>query len=344
MKQITYRLESYEDFKKFVVEVQASEDYKNAKKILLKVMTAQFPDSEAKDLYKRLKTFFSKATTVGISMTRFALRNFEDRRDTPAWVRRFLNFLSNQALITCCYFDSTDIKVFEVDGNEIDNFVSLAHDWNDKLKQIPNLKGVEVLYGSLREGIALFLDILTEGLEDVPFFGAEAGIVEISNVNSKYKTHTLENSTKQYVLGQKYHDDGIILVTYSGEDLHVKTDYHFGWQPIGKEMTVTSSLGTNCIETIDDAPAIEVYKKYLGIEPNEALLFNVFEFPLVVNRGTFNAARVAVQYDEEGRMYMLGDVKQNEKIRFTYGNPEEILQGTWKISERIRKFIQGCRK
>ena len=35
---------------------------------------------------------------------------------------------------------------------------------------------------------------------------------------------------------------------------------------------------------------------------------------------------------------MTGDVRQGEKVRLSYGNPEEILKETWESSERMRKF------
>ena len=128
------------------------------------------------------------------------------------------------------------------------------------------------------------------------------------------------------------------MVAYSGENLHIISEYNFGWKPLGKEMRITETLGNNCLSKIDNIPAIEIYKKYLNIEPNKFLVFNTFDFPFVVNRGGLDASRVGTVYDEEGRLYMTGDVRQGEKVRLSYGNPEEILKETWESSERMRKF------
>ena len=339
MKQITYRLENYRDFKKFVAEVKASDDYKNAKTVLFKIMTAQFPDSDLKDLYRNLRKNFPKVKFVGISMTHFELKKFLNDNSTPEWAKRFSSFLKNQVLISCCFFDTTEIKIFEFDSSEIDNCHAMALDLNEQLKKIPNLKAVEIFYGNGRESVAKFLDIISANLSEIPFFGAEAGAVEATETNSKCQRGVLASDATQYILGENYHEEGIILVAYSGADLYVQSEYNFGWKPLGKEMTITETLGTNCIVTIDDLPAVEIYKKYLGVNPNEFLLFNVFDFPFVVNRGGLPASRVAVFYDEDGRLYMTGNIKQGEKIRLSYGNPEDILQGTWEMSERIRKFI-----
>ena len=87
MKQITYRLENYRDFKKFVAEVKASDNYKNAKTVLFKIMTAQFPDSDSKSLYAELRKNFPNAKTVGISMTRMELSKLMNNDATPEWAK-----------------------------------------------------------------------------------------------------------------------------------------------------------------------------------------------------------------------------------------------------------------
>lgn len=339
MKQVTYKLQNYEDLDKFVADVGSSPYYANAKTVLIKIMASRVPDEDAKNTYELVKKTLPKAKIVGISMTKIELRNFVNDNSTPTWVKGFAKFLLSQVLVTCCYFDSSDVEVLEYDSAEIDNYSGIALEVNEKLKTIPHLKAVEVLYGDVRESTADFMEMVSKDLEEIPFFGAECGFVEEKATSSKVHEGALTNNTRQYVLGEKFHDGGIIVVAYSGENLVVRTEYNFGWQPLGKEMTITGTLGTNGITTIDDAPAVEVYKKYLGIEPNEFLMFNVFDFPFVANRGGLPASRVALFYDEDGRLFMSGEVRQGEKIRLSYGNPEEILQGTWDISERIRKFI-----
>ena len=339
MKQITCKLETQEDFQKFLREVGNSEEYKKAKTVLIKIMTAHVIDEENKNFYKEIINALPKAKSVGISMTDFSSQKFSNDSSTPHWAKRFAYFMSNYVLMTCFFFDSADVQIFEIDSGEIDDFKATAWDLNEKLKQIPNLKGVDVLYSNGRESAALFMDIITAGLDDVPFFGAEAGTTSNDETNPNCHAPILEYKFTQYVLGNKFHEEGIILVAYSGEDLHINAEYHFGWEPLGKEMTVTETRGNNCLSKIDDKPAVEVYKKYLGIEPNNFLLFNVFDFPFIVDRGGLPASRVAISYDEDGRLYMTGNVKQGEKIQLSYGNPEDILQTTWEVSERIRKFI-----
>ena len=338
MKQFTYKFEDRETFMKFSTKLKTTSYYKNSRTVLIKVATAHFYEHETKGLYRDLRTLFPKNKFVGISMTNFEINNLNSDIDTPEWTKRFAKKIKNHVVVTCCFFESSDVQIFEIDSTEIDSFAVMAQDLNKVLKKIPNLRGVEILYGNGKESIGMFIELISNGLEKIPFFGAEAGETSKDNDKNDSQTNIFKTESVRYVMGESYHEEGIIVLAYSGADLHITTEYNFGWKVLGKEMIITETLGTNCIVKIDDTPAIEIYKKYLGIEPNPFLIFNVMEFPFVVNRGGLPASRVAFSYDEDGKLYMSGEIKQGEKIRLSYGNPEEILQGTWEASERIRHF------
>ncbi len=341
MKQVTYRLNNRADFLKCIQSIKDSDDYKNAKEILIKCMTARFIDSDSKLIYKDFRQCLPKAKIVGISMTSFAIKNLTGNEDEiPEWAKQVSFFLENYLIISCCYFYSADIKIFEYDVTEVDDSNSLALELNQKFKAIPNLKGLELLYARGSESIVPTLEIFSRGLDDIPIFGAEAGTVNTKSISCICHStiESLQDNSTQYVFGEKYHEAGMIIIAYSGEDLHVKAEYNFGWKTLGKEMTITETLGINGIAKIDGVPAVEIYKKYLNVEPDEFLLFNEFDFPLVVNRGGLQASRVAVIYDEDGRLYMTGDVRRGEKVQLSYGVPEDILKETWATSERMRMF------
>ena len=230
MKQISYKLDKREDFLAWTAAVLSGEEYNNYNEILFKFVTSDLTDFDTKDVHRRIKKHFPKAKVVGVSMTNFVFAP-EDVKNKSC------------VIITCNYFDSAKLKIFEVDAHDIDNYSDMAHDLNDKLKAIPDLKGVEVFCADGREYISTFMDIVTKDLEDVPFFGARAGTSNIKEFafqkNDKHDNFYGEGSL-QFVAGHDYHTEGIVLVAYSGEDLHIQADYNLGWKPIGKEMTVKS--------------------------------------------------------------------------------------------------------
>lgn len=341
MKQFYYRMDSRRDWPKWIIEIQNSEEYRNSKSVVIKVMTTDLPETSSRDLMKRMNQYFPKAKIIGMSMTNFLNKKITDDDDFEDWTQRIGNDYGEFVIFGCCYFDSADVELIEIDGREIDNLTTMSLEVNEQLKKIPDLKGVEILSSSGSEYISTFMELATIGLENVPFFGAISGFAlpynEVCENSDLFKGLGGEGKT-QFVAGKNYHTDGIVMLAYSGKDLNIKTEYSFGWKPLGKEMRITETLGINVISKIDGAPAIDIHKKYLGIEPNDFLLFNVFDFPFVVNRGGLDASRVAEMYDEDGRLYMNGEIRLGEKIRLSYGNPVEILRETWESSERMRKF------
>ena len=179
MKQVTYRLESRESFLKFIYEIKYSKDYQNAREVLFKVLTSQILTADVYDLSCLMKEYFPNDKLVGISMSGFAAKKSADS-DSIKWHERMKFFQKDYAVISCLFFESTDLKIFEIAGAEVDNFMAMTANLNRELKKIPNLKGVEILFAGGKERVAIFMDRVTEGLEDIPFFGAEAGAVDSS--------------------------------------------------------------------------------------------------------------------------------------------------------------------
>ncbi len=341
MKQVTYRFETFQTFIKWTADIKSGEDYHNAKSILMKVYTSQFPENDSKDIHRRMKKIFPKANIVGISMTIFI--NDVGAANTGDDITWAVNPKSFEPLlvISCLYFFDSEITLLENDGTHMDNFGQISSDMNQKLRTIPNLKAVEILSAGGSSSLSMFIDLISVGLDDVPFFGAEAGSVNTEKINCKFESMIRAlhgEGVTQFVSGKEYHKEGVVLIAYSGENLNVMTQSLHGWTPLGKEMTVTETLGINGLSKINNKPAIEVYKKYLNIEPNEYLLFNTYEFPLIVNRNGLNVGRNPSIYDEYGRIYFGADIRKGEKIRLSYGNPADILKATFKASEEMRKF------
>ena len=96
---------------------------------------------------------------------------------------------------------------------------------------------------------------------------------------------------------------------------------------VDAEMLMHLNIGDTAVETIDGRPAVEIYKKYLGVEPNESFTFNICEFPLVVRRNDTLDARVPCNFGEDGKLYFMGDFRADDQVRLSYALPEEVLSG-----------------
>ena len=117
---------------------------------------------------------------------------------------------------------------------------------------------------------------------------------------------------------------GAVAVGLEGRGLHVYQDFLFGWEPIGKEMTVTR-VNNNVITSIDNQPPIAVFRHYLGDEIADALPGIGSAFPLMLRRADENIARGIIGLDGES-LIVSGNVKHGDKVYIGYGNAEMVTQ------------------
>ena len=325
--QQTYKTHSKQEVFELAKKIQASREYKEARSVLILALTLKFPDEGVKDANIMVNQMLPKAKIVGMSLTSFVRKNKKHQND------------ERYVVISVMYFFDSNVDVLEIGGAQLE-YGDPSMMLKDKLLRIPDIKAVQVLGAGKSRYLSSFMENITEGLEDVPFFGAEAGALEINASACSYHSlmNALDTEPTKYIVGREYYTNGIILIVYSGKNLNVSTEYILGWKPLGKEMTITQAIGSTCIATIDDIPAARIYEKYLNVKPDKYMLFNICDFPLIIERNGFPIGRIPPIYDEEGRLYFGADVYQGEKLRLSYGNPQEILKGTWDASERLRLF------
>ncbi|MEA3290166.1 MAG: FIST N-terminal domain-containing protein [Campylobacterota bacterium] len=139
---------------------------------------------------------------------------------------------------------------------------------------------------------------------------------------------------------------GAVAVSLNGQ-LNVFTDYNFNWEPIGKELNITSSKD-NIVYTIDKMSAYDTYKYYLGDDVAAKLPVIGIEFPLIIQRDGINIARAVTGVGSEGALRFAGDIHNGDKVRFGYGNNELILNSSIDIPNKLKDipvesiFIYSC--
>ncbi|MBR1859419.1 MAG: response regulator [Selenomonadaceae bacterium] len=334
MIQKTYKITSKADFVTWLADLKCSDEYNNAHSVLIKGLTAQFMDYDISEAHDTIVKTLPKAKAIGMSLTSFGRKNFKKVINATRYFERYM-------MVSCCFFDKSEVNILEC-GNDMLESGEVTIYLRNKLSKIPDIKAVEVLSTGKSRYISSLIEDISIGYEDVPFFGAEAGFVEMNkNVSCSYHDFQNKFTTQgalQYIHGEKMYTDGILLVVYSGKDLQVYSNYHLGWKPLGKEMKITKAVGSTCIATIDNIPAVHIYKKYLNVEPDDFFLMNICEFPMIIKRNNCNIARIPPMYDEQGWLYFGADVHEGEKLQLSYGNPQEVLAETWQTSEQMRQF------
>ena len=114
-----------------------------------------------------------------------------------------------------------------------------------------------------------------------------------------------------------------------GDQVRVRHGSKGGWDIFGPERLITHSEG-NVLYTLDDQPALQLYKRYLGDRatelPNSALLF-----PLALRAHSSDknsVVRTILSIDEESQaMVFAGDIPQGHLAQLMKANFDRLIDG-----------------
>ncbi len=126
----------------------------------------------------------------------------------------------------------------------------------------------------------------------------------------------------------------IILIGFYGESLEITFASHGGWIGFGPERVITKSEG-NVLYEIDDQPALELYKKYLGGKV-EKLAESTLFYPLnVIAPGRKDAVvRTVLSINEENQSMMFADdVPENSRVQLMMASADGISQGAYNATK-----------
>jgi len=121
--------------------------------------------------------------------------------------------------------------------------------------------------------------------------------------------------------------DGVVAIGFYGKSLKVGYGTLGGWDSFGPERLITSAEGSVLYE-LDDQPALELYKRYLGDDaadlPASGLLF-----PLSIrDSDNESLVRTILAVSEEDQsITFAGEMRQGTYARFMKANFERLIDG-----------------
>jgi len=158
--------------------------------------------------------------------------------------------------------------------------------------------------------------------------------------NSEFK-QTLTFTQEKVLQG------GAVVALLFGENLSVRTTASFGWESIGKSMTITKSL-KNRVYEIDGIKAVDIYAKYLGEDIAKNLPKIGVEFPLIVQRKDLRIPRAIMAKHDDKSLSFAGNINRGDRVTFGYGNVETILSYSHDIKKQFNDnncesiFVYSC--
>lgn len=136
---------------------------------------------------------------------------------------------------------------------------------------------------------------------------------------------------KTWVIGPDHsaQTQTVTAVGLYGERLGVGHASRGGWDVLGPEREITQSLG-NVVFSIDEQPALALYKKYLG-ERAQGLPATGLLFPLAIRNERHedgDTVRTILAVNEaDNSITFAGDVPQGSKVRLMRANFERLIDG-----------------
>ena len=252
------------------------------------------------------------------------------------------------ALINLILAEQSDIDVVRIPcapGGESDAAAILR----GRLDANPYARAVELFTSNMELKTTVFIEESMRGHEDVVLFGTST----IRNFTKKVSVELGEEGieilqagedvdSKEFIIADEVLTDGFAAVIFSGENLKADAEYALGWKPIGRKLPF--EIGTNplkgetVVTEIKSLPAVDIYREYLGVYPDEYFISNICEFPLVVERDGINMCMVPLECGKNGELYFMMTLHQGEALRFTFASHDEVLNASRESLDKLEAF------
>jgi hypothetical protein len=133
-------------------------------------------------------------------------------------------------------------------------------------------------------------------------------------------------------------ENGAIVLAFDPSKIDLCGLATSGWVGLGKDLIITSAEG-NIVYSIDNHPALDVYKKYLSVKDTDLPAIGV-EYPLLIKRDDDTyALRAVMGVDKEKKsLIFAGTVPQDSIVSFSSSPGFEVMDRT---KEKINQFYEA---
>lgn len=294
MQQLSYVIRHADDVAVCIEKFRANapEKYKS---LLITVFTTSVKPEPILALTRRLGDAFPQAVIAGC-MTTDVIRNG--------------GVNVNASVVSFSVFRTSTVQL-EIFSNP-ETLTEDGRAFYRRAKRVKNLAAVGIL-GTLHAfDLQPFLNSLSALDDNIVIFGGG--------------TNTTKDAPACVFTRDEVLEEGLVVITYAGPELHVHASRNFGWKPLGRKFVITKMTGNHIVEEVDHQPAVQIYTKYLGIRPGKTFDRDTLAFPVFVRRGSNYMARHTVGCRPDGSLLFIADLHEGETIRLSYGDPREMIE------------------
>lgn len=312
MKSFNFVYDDFLSFKNFV-ETNKIKDSENT---LIQIFTSEFLEKDKiLKLIKDISSLFPSSQIIGATTDGEIVNE---------------NVTVNETVISITEFEKTILKVAAVENQD-------SRKMGIEITKLLDDENAKVII-TFTDGLNINGEEYLKGIEEVNKKIIVAGGMAGDRANFK-KTYVF---TKDKIIS-----NGAVGVALINKNLKVFNDYEFNWIKLGKGMKVTKSE-KNRVYLIDNMPAYDIYKKYLGEDIAKKLPAIGIEFPLIIEKEKESVARAVLAVHKDGSLSFAGNVNEGEIVYLGYGDGISIINESLKLKGKLAKypiesvFIYSC--
>jgi hypothetical protein len=225
----------------------------------------------------------------------------------------------NSLSVTAVYFDKTQLEFSQT-------MIETTGQSEERGKEVASKLPTEGLSHVMvfSDGLIVNGTALVEGLASVlPSTVSITGGLVGDGADFKHTVAGLDEAPKE---------KNIVLIGFYGTSLNIGYGSLGGWDTFGPDRTITRSEG-NVLYELDDLPALDIYKEYLGELaselPGSGLLFPM-RLQLETKMGEAEVVRTLLAVDETQKsMTFAGDMPEGVVATLMKANFERLIDGAF---------------
>jgi len=258
---------------------------------------------------RKLSEIFSTSIIIGAST---AGEIYQDELYEDSLVVSVMKFKKTSLRHSICTLISSE--------NSFEKGVSIANDLlTDELKGIFILSdGLHANGSQLTEGISSVIK------DEIPVTGGLAADGDRFN-------------TTWVLVGNKPKSGYVCAVGFYGDFIQIAYASKGGWDRLGLERVVTKSKN-NVLFELDNQPALEIYKRYLG-DKADGLPATGLLFPLDLRNDNASESKVRtiLAVDEESQsITFAGDIPEGSHVTLMKANYNRLIDGASEAAETLQ--------
>lgn len=311
MKQSTFAVHNENEVYELIENVGLINAYQKARSTLLKIFVSSVSKVRVDQLLQVCRQSMPGIKTAGLS------QDDSEENGTEDLVRLSFSFFEESEV---------DTRSYNLKETAIPDMIE---DVRLYIESLEDVRHVELFFSGRSIPVSMITEKISAGMQDISFSGAIAGVY---------------NREDTFVLGDQIYPEGLTVIVYSGKTLEVLVDKRAGWRPVSRVFRASAEeisggvVGDTCLTHLGGSPAAQVYRDYLGLGEEYALVPNIGEFPIILNRDGEECLRVPLAAGDEGQLYCYGDIRSDEEVRLGYGCAESLEKEAERGGDAVEAF------